>query len=61
MVVTLESDGHTVASYESFAEGWLENTEEVWGRPVALDFLNDGSMLLSDDTANVIYRIYYQN
>jgi glucose/arabinose dehydrogenase len=46
---------------ESFASGWLDNeTQEVWGRPVDVLTLKDGSMLVSDDFANVIYRISYQ-
>lgn len=49
-----------VKSYETFAEGWLnETTQEVWGRPVDVQFLPDGSMLVSDDMAGVIYRIVY--
>jgi glucose/arabinose dehydrogenase len=46
---------------ESFASGWLdEETQKVWGRPVDVLSLKDGSMLVSDDFANVIYRISYQ-
>lgn len=49
------------ASYQPFASGWLdETTDEVWGRPVDLEFLPDGSMLVSDDFANAIYRISYR-
>ena len=45
-------------SYEPFAEGWLQK-ESVAGRPVDLLVLDDGSMLVSDDYANKIYRISY--
>ncbi|MCS6967420.1 MAG: sorbosone dehydrogenase family protein [Cytophagales bacterium] len=49
------------AGYEVFAEGWLNQaTDEAWGRPVDVQFLPDGSMLVSDDKANVIYRIAYK-
>ncbi|MEY3368566.1 MAG: hypothetical protein RI973_1721 [Bacteroidota bacterium] len=49
------------ASYEPFASGWLDEAEdEVWGRPVDLELLPDGSMLVSDDFANAIYRVYYE-
>lgn len=47
------------ASYEVFASGWLRN-EGVIGRPVDLEILDDGSMLVSDDHAGRIYRITYQ-
>ena len=46
--------------YETFASGWLDDeTQKVWGRPVDVLLLADGSMLVSDDQANVIYRISY--
>ena len=47
--------------YETFADGWLnEEEQEAWGRPVALLQLPDGSLLVSDDHAGVIYRITYE-
>lgn len=59
MMVTLD-ENQNATSYEPFAEGWLEeNKDDVWGRPVDLEFLPDGSMLVSDDYADVIYRISY--
>jgi len=45
-------------SKEVFAEGWLQNGE-AWGRPVDVKELHDGSLLVSDDYAGVIYRITY--
>jgi len=45
-------------SYEVFAEGWLQE-EEPWGRPVDLLVMPDGSILVSDDKAYVIYRISF--
>jgi glucose/arabinose dehydrogenase len=47
------------AAYETFAGGWLQNGQ-ILGRPVDLLVLPDGSLLVSDDTANAIYRISYQ-
>jgi len=46
------------ASYEPFAEGWLQNGK-AWGRPVDLLVMPDGSLLVSDDRAGVVYRITY--
>jgi glucose/arabinose dehydrogenase len=51
--------GGKVVSYEPFVEGWLQNQRQAWGRPVDLLVMPDGSMLVSDDRANVIYRITY--
>ena len=45
-------------SYSVFAQGWLKG-ESVSGRPVDLQIMPDGSMLVSDDYAGVIYRITY--
>jgi len=50
-----------VTGHEVFASGWLDDeTQKVWGRPVDVLMLPDGSMLVSDDQANVIYRISYK-
>ena len=47
--------------YETFASGWLDDAAQTaWGRPVDVLVLEDGSMLVSDDTAGVIYRIAYK-
>jgi len=46
-------------SYEVFASGWLTESG-VLGRPVDLEILADGSMLVSDDDAGRIYRISYE-
>jgi hypothetical protein len=46
-------------TYEAFAEGWLQDGY-AWGRPVDLLVMPDGAMLVSDDEADVIYRISYR-
>jgi len=56
MMVRTGSDGK--ASYGPFAEGWLKDGK-AWGRPVDVLQLPDGSLLISDDFANCIYRITY--
>jgi len=44
-----------------FIAGWLdEAADDVWGRPVDIELMSDGSMLISDDFADVIYRVYYE-
>jgi glucose/arabinose dehydrogenase len=57
MLVRLDGAGNAV-SYEPFAEGWLQNGQ-AWGRPVDVEQLPDGSVLVSDDLASAIYRISY--
>jgi glucose/arabinose dehydrogenase len=57
----VEMEGDSVVSYSSFIEGWLnQETQEAFGRPVDLLFLQDGSLLISDDVANAIYRVTYK-
>jgi len=48
-------------SYENFVSGWLpdENSNEVWGRPVGLLVMPDGSLLITDDGARKIWRVSY--
>ena len=55
-LVRLAADG--AVSYELFAEGWLQG-ESNWGRPVDVLVMPDGSLLVSDDQAGLIYRISY--
>ena len=52
-------EGGRVLKHEVFAEGWLQG-ESVWGRPVDIEVMPDGSLLVSDDHAGVIYRIAYR-
>ena len=56
--VKLDDDGNYLYQ-EDFISGWLSN-ESAWGRPVSPYIMKDGSMLLSDDKYNVIYRVTYK-
>jgi glucose/arabinose dehydrogenase len=58
MLVKLTGDA--VTGYEEFATGWLKPDGKVTGRPVDLQLLQDGSMLVSDDQEGAIYRISYK-
>ena len=57
MLVRLGSNGRPVA-YEEFATGWLHDGT-AWGRPVDVMVRGDGSLLVSDDLADAVYRIAY--
>jgi glucose/arabinose dehydrogenase len=60
MFTSLKPDG-SADKTEPFAEGWLdESTGEYLGRPVDTAVLPDGSLLVSDDLAGAIYRIWYE-
>lgn len=57
---TFNSDG-TLKETKPFISGWLNpETDDVWGRPVDIELMPDGSMLISDDYADVIYRVHYK-
>jgi glucose/arabinose dehydrogenase len=58
-LVKLDASGKSIA-YEPFATGWLQDGDSVWGRPVDLEHLPDGSLLVSDDHGNAVYRIWYE-
>lgn len=57
LVLEVQPDGR-VLDQRVFASGWLQN-EKAWGRPNDVLVMDDGALLVSDDQANVIYRISY--
>jgi glucose/arabinose dehydrogenase len=57
IVVKLNPDG-TVKSWEPFMTGFLRDNNYI-GRPVDVEVMKDGSLLVSDDYAGAIYRISY--
>jgi glucose/arabinose dehydrogenase len=57
MRIRFDAKGKAVAK-EVFADGWLNNGD-VTGRPVDITELADGSLLVSDDFGNAVYRISY--
>jgi len=56
-VVHLE--GNQAVSYRVFAQGWLQKGV-AWGRPVDVQVMPDGALLVSDDKAGALYRISYR-
>ncbi len=56
MVAMIENNN--VVSYQPFIQGWLVG-QSASGRPAALLELNDGSLLVADDKAGIIYRVSY--
>jgi glucose/arabinose dehydrogenase len=59
-IMLVKLNGDQVAGYEEFLTGWLKPDGQVTGRPVDLQLLQDGSMLVSDDQEGAIYRISYK-
>ncbi len=60
MVTKIDADGKAPEGSKPFAEGWLDEDGEYNGRPVDVEQMRDGSLLVSDDLAGAVYRITYQ-
>ncbi len=56
-------DGKPAGPPEAFLTGWMlgPDKREVWGRPTGIMIMKDGSLLVSDDGGNKIWRISYKN
>jgi glucose/arabinose dehydrogenase len=54
-------NGKPVGGYDDFVTGWMTDpsSKSVWGRPVGLCELQDGSLLMSEDGNHTIWRITY--
>lgn len=55
-LVKLDGNGKSLG-YSTFAEGWLQSDGKVLGRPVDVQVMPDGALLVSDDYSGAIYRI----
>lgn len=50
-------DGVPTGEYEDFMTGFVASDDAVWGRPVGVTVLHDGSLLVSEDGNGTIWRI----
>ena len=57
--VPLHQTGHASGEYEDFLTGFVLPNGQVWGRPVGITVAPDGSLLVSDDGSNSIWRVSY--
>jgi len=57
--VPLHQTGHATGEYEDFLTGFVVDNEHVWGRPVGVAVAPDGSLLVTDDASDSIWRISY--
>jgi glucose/arabinose dehydrogenase len=64
-LVVVRLGKYKVESVKPFVTGWMQEGDGVedegthWGRPVDVINMPDGSILVSDDYADAIYRISY--
>jgi glucose/arabinose dehydrogenase len=68
-IMLVKLQGNKAVSYTPFAEGWLRGVRsstgsrtiaDAWGRPADVLVMPDGSLLIADDEAGVIYRVTYK-
>ena len=52
-------DGKATGEYEDFLVGFVTPDGNVWGRPVGVTVAKDGSLLVTDDGSNTIWRVSY--
>ncbi len=52
-------NGKATGEYEDFLTGFVTDDGDVWGRPVGITVAKDGSLLVSEDGNNVIWRVAY--
>jgi len=57
--VPLHQTGHATGEYQDFLTGFVLPDGQVWGRPVGITEALDGSLLVSDDGSNSIWRVSY--
>ena len=57
--VPLHQSGHASGEYLDFLTGFVVDNGHVWGRPVGVTVGPDGSLLVSDDGSNSIWRVSY--
>ena len=57
--VPLHQSGHASGEYEDFMTGFVVDNGHVWGRPVGVTVAPDGSLLVTDDASNSIWRIRF--
>jgi glucose/arabinose dehydrogenase len=60
MVTKIDAEGKAPDGSKPFAEGWLDEDGEYTGRPVDVEQMRDGSLVVSDDLAGAVYRITYE-
>ena len=57
--VPLHQSTRASGEYEDFVTGFVVDNGHVWGRPVGVTVAHDGSLLVTDDGSNSIWRISY--
>jgi len=54
-----QKNGVPTGEYEDFMTGFVTPEGDVWGRPVGVTVGKDGSLFVTDDGSNTIWRVTY--
>ena len=57
--VPMHQTNRASGEYEDFLTGFVFDNGHVWGRPVGVTVAQDGSLLVTDDGSNSIWRVSY--
>jgi glucose/arabinose dehydrogenase len=58
--VSLHQQGKATGEYQDFLTGFVTSDGKVWGRPVGIAVAKDGSLLVSDDGSDSVWRVSYE-
>jgi len=48
-----------MGEYQDFLTGFVTSEDAVWGRPVGVAVAHDGSLMVTDDGSNSVWRVSY--
>jgi glucose/arabinose dehydrogenase len=54
-------DGVPTGEYEDFMTGFVVDDRDVWGRPVGIGVMRDGSLLVTEDGNGTVWRVSYDD
>jgi glucose/arabinose dehydrogenase len=57
--VPMHQTGRASGEFEDFVTGFVVDNGHVWGRPVGIAVAQDGSLMMTDDGSNSIWRVSY--
>ena len=52
-------NGKATGEYRDFLTGFITSEDAVWGRPVGVTVAQDGSLMVTDDGSNSVWRVSY--
>ena len=60
IMVPVDNKGKATGEYDDFLTGFVTDSGDVWGRPVSVTTGRDGSLFVTDDGGNCLWRVVYE-